>query len=199
MINIQMFGRFGLRNDTCSLGPRDFGGVKPKQVLQVLLLGRGQPVSKDRIADLLWGEDLPRNVSATLETYVSVLRRSLLKLSPAAASLICTEAGGYGLRVTRYSLDLDSFDERMNEARSAAPPEAARLTDAALRLMVGEVLADEPYALFAQEPRELYTERQTEALLFGARLAIARRDYLHAVTLSKRATQIAPLSEPWAP
>lgn len=195
MIHIRMFGRFGLRDDTGSLGPRDFGGVKPKQVLQVLLLGRGQPVSKDRIADLLWGEDLPRNVSATLETYVSVLRRSLLKLSPAAASLICTEAGGYGLRSSRYTLDLDSFDELMDEARSAEPAEAARLTDAALRLVDGEVLADEPYALFAQEPREVYKERHIDALLFGARLAIARGDYRHAVTLSETASKMAPLSE----
>src|SRR5436309_14002506 len=41
------------------LGPRDFGGVKPKQVLEILLTERGRPVSKDRMADLLWGESLP--------------------------------------------------------------------------------------------------------------------------------------------
>ena len=195
MIEFQMFGRFAVRDGTCSLGPKDFGGVKPKQVLQVLLLGRGQPQSKDRIADLLWGEDLPRNISATLETYVSVLRRSLTKLAPAAGSLIVTEVGGYRLDPSRYSLDLDRFDNLMARARAAEPAEAAHLTEEALALVVGEVLADEPYAHFAQEPRDLYIERHCEALLHGASLAMIRADYLHAATLAKRATDVSPLSE----
>lgn len=195
MIEFQMFGRFAVRDGTRSLGPKDFGGVKPKQVLQVLLLGRGQPQSKDRIADLLWGEDLPRNISATLETYVSVLRRSLTKLAPPAGSLIVTEVGGYRLDPSRYSLDLDRFDDLMARARGVAPAEAARLTDEALTLVAGEVLADEPYALFAQEPRDLYIERHCEALLHGARLAMLQGDHLRAATLARRATEVSPLSE----
>jgi DNA-binding SARP family transcriptional activator len=42
-----------------------------------LLVERDRPVPKDRIADLLWGDRQPRRVAATIETYVSVLRRRL--------------------------------------------------------------------------------------------------------------------------
>ena len=76
-ISIRLFGQLSFEDGEQVLGPRDFGGVKPKQLLELLLCGHGAPVSKDRLADGLWGERLPQNVEATLETYVSVLRRSL--------------------------------------------------------------------------------------------------------------------------
>jgi hypothetical protein len=41
------------------LGPRDLGGPKAKQVLELLLVARGHNVTKDRLADQLWGEALP--------------------------------------------------------------------------------------------------------------------------------------------
>ena len=76
-IAIRLFGQIMLDDGARLLGPRDFGGVKPKQLFEMLLCEHGTPVSKDRLAEGLWGERLPRNVEATLETYVSVLRRSL--------------------------------------------------------------------------------------------------------------------------
>jgi SARP family transcriptional regulator, regulator of embCAB operon len=53
---IRMFGPLGLeREDGTRLGPRDLGGIKPKQILEILLCGRGRIVPKERIAELLWG------------------------------------------------------------------------------------------------------------------------------------------------
>ena len=50
---MRMFGPLQLQAGGTRLGPRDLGGVKPKQLLEVLLLERGRPVPKDRIAELL--------------------------------------------------------------------------------------------------------------------------------------------------
>src|SRR5882757_324230 len=97
MIDIQIFGPLAVGAGGRWIGPRDFGGVKPKQVLEILLAARRQPVPKDRLADLLWGEKLPRHVSGALETYVSVLRSRLSALDPGAASLVVTEPGAYRL------------------------------------------------------------------------------------------------------
>src|SRR3712207_8814709 len=47
------------------------------QLLEVLVLERGHAVSKEALADALWGEQVPPNYPATLETYVSVLRQAL--------------------------------------------------------------------------------------------------------------------------
>jgi hypothetical protein len=44
------------------LGPRDFGGVKPKQLLEALLIQRGRPLTKDQLAEMIWGDSPPRRV-----------------------------------------------------------------------------------------------------------------------------------------
>ena len=99
------------------LGPRDFGGAKPKQIFEILVLGRGRPVSKDRLAELLWGDDPPRNVAATLETYVSVLRR---QLGEEARDRLTTEPGGYCLGTSgEWSVDTDELDALLSEADAA--------------------------------------------------------------------------------
>ena len=44
------------------------GGVKPRQVLEILALSAGSPVSKDLLADLLWAGHPPRSHLGTLES-----------------------------------------------------------------------------------------------------------------------------------
>jgi SARP family transcriptional regulator, regulator of embCAB operon len=90
-----MLGSFEVRVDGSRFGPRDLGGVKPKQLLEVLVLERGRLVPKDRIAELLWGEAPPQRVAATIETYVSVLRRRLGMGLGQGGRVILTEPGGY--------------------------------------------------------------------------------------------------------
>src|SRR3954452_7806874 len=122
-ISIRLFGRLSVEHGEQVLGPRDFGGVKPKQLLELLLLGHGLPVSKDRLADGLWGERLPRNVEATLETYVSVLRRSL---GEQGRELVVTEPRAYRLSLDLVSLDVIEFDALLDRAAAAANTRAAR-------------------------------------------------------------------------
>lgn len=74
---VRLFGQLKIKWDDRRLGPRDLGGVKPKQVLEILLAARDHPVPKDRLADQLWGDAQPKDPSAAIETYVSVLRRRL--------------------------------------------------------------------------------------------------------------------------
>ena len=83
------------------LSARDFPGIKPKQLLEILVMERGHSVSKSRLADLLWPSQLPRNYMATLETYVSVLRQALEPGVRARDSVIRTEHGGYRLDAGR--------------------------------------------------------------------------------------------------
>ena len=59
-------------------------GARQRLVLAMLLLGDGQLVSADRLADEVWGEALPKDPPAALRTLISRLRRSL---GPARPSL----------------------------------------------------------------------------------------------------------------
>jgi DNA-binding SARP family transcriptional activator len=74
---IRLFGALEIEDGERRLGPRDLGGSRPKQVLEILLAARGHHVPTERIAELLWSDDRPADVSASIQTFVSVLRRHL--------------------------------------------------------------------------------------------------------------------------
>ena len=52
-------------------------GAKPRAVLAVLLLHANRPVSAERLALALWGEDAPATATKTVQVHVSRLRRAL--------------------------------------------------------------------------------------------------------------------------
>src|SRR5918996_1730228 len=137
---VQLFGPISVTVGDTRLGPRDFGGVKPKQIFEVLLAARGRSVSKDRLADLLWGESLPRNVSGTLETYVSVLRRRIEPNKGRGASILVTEPGAYRLDTDLASIDIDEFDDLVQRAARTDGGNGRRLLEQALMLVRGDVL-----------------------------------------------------------
>ena len=53
------------------------GGRQQRFVLALLALETGHAVSLDRIADALWGDDLPPSYVTTIQTYVFRLREVL--------------------------------------------------------------------------------------------------------------------------
>src|SRR5215468_6717422 len=76
-VEARLFGPVEVGAGPHRLGPGDFGGIKAKQVVELLLAARGHGVPKDRLVDRLWGEDPPRHPLAALENHVSTLRRHL--------------------------------------------------------------------------------------------------------------------------
>jgi len=191
----ELFGPLALTVDGRRLGPRDLGGLKPKQLFEALLLARGRGVSKARLADLLWGESLPRDAAATLENYVSVLRR---RLAPdgGGRTLIVTDPGGYRVPHERVELDIDRFDELIERAERSPAGEARRLWAAAVALADrGELLEDEPYADWAEEHRRTYAARLLGILLDGADAALAERDFRPALEWAERAISLDRFGE----
>lgn len=177
-VTISMFGTLAVAAGGARLGPRDFGGVKPKQVLEILLAARGRPVPKDRLAEYLWSDSLPQNVSATLETYVSVLRRRISCDRSLSHRLIVTQPEAYRFASEQAWIDLDEFDRLTGGARGSKEIARSDL-ERALTLARGELLEDEPYAEWMFELRDLYRERVVQTLLAAAGAALAERD-LHA-------------------
>jgi DNA-binding SARP family transcriptional activator len=173
-----MFGTIAVAAGGARLGPRDFGGVKPKQVLEILLAARGHPVPKDRLAEYLWSDSLPRNVSATLETYVSVLRRRISCDRSLSRRLIVTQPEAYRFASEQAWIDLDEFDRLTGGSRGRQEIARSDL-ERALTLARGDLLEDEPYAEWMLELRDHYRERVVQTLLAASGAALAERD-LHA-------------------
>lgn len=193
---IRLFGPLSVTIGERRLGPRDFDGVKPKQLLEILLIGRGNPVPKDRLAELLWGDDLPQNVSASVETYVSVLRRSLDPVGDVGRRLILTQREAYSVDLSRIDLDLDEFNHNLEQAESSSGKERQRYLERALTLAKEELLADEPYAEWAVRLRDHYEQRVGEAAVEAARTAAESSEWKSAHRLAERAISVDPWNEP---
>jgi DNA-binding SARP family transcriptional activator len=165
-MEFSMFGPLQVRDGDRILGPRDLGGVKPRQVLEMLLLARGHLVSTDVIATALWAEgDEPRNVTATLNTYVCVLRHSVFVDQARARRVIATGAGAYRLALDEVSVDLDRFDDLVLRAERAPRRERLELLTTAVGLASGTVLEHARYDEWVQEDRAIYEDRVTRAHL----------------------------------
>jgi Transcriptional regulatory protein, C terminal len=95
-IDVRVLGPFEV-----STGGRriDISSGRLRVLLAVLAMSAGQSVSVERLADAMWGEDLPENVRRTIQTYVTRLRQTL------GAEAIETDAGGYLLRARPDDVD----------------------------------------------------------------------------------------------
>ena len=169
------------------LGVHDFGGRKPKQLLEILLCERGHGVAKDRIADLLWGDALPRNPAATVETHISLLRRRLTS-SGADRRTLVTESDAYRIADDMVDVDLDRFDTLIRRGGRTGLRQA-------LSLVRGDVLEDEPYGPWALRLRETYRERRVNAMLDVAEDALASGDHLEALKQAEAAVSVEPTRE----
>jgi DNA-binding SARP family transcriptional activator len=194
-VAVRLFGPIEVAAGGRRLGPRDLGGPKAKQVLELLLVARGHSVTKDRLADQLWGDALPKRAFAALENHVSVLRRHLSGVGR-CRDLVVTETGGYRLAAERVDLDLDRFDERITAAGKAGTRMARELLSEAVRTAArGEVLEDEPYAEWAEELRRTYRARLLGVHLDAAESALAERDTTSAIDHAQAAVAIDPYAE----
>jgi predicted ATPase/DNA-binding SARP family transcriptional activator len=111
------------------------GGPKQRAVLAMLALEAGRAVSANRLAEGLWGEDLPATAAKMVQQLVSHLRQVLA----GSGAEIVTRGRGYELRVDGAEIDVSRFERLVEERR---PREA-------LSLWRGEPLADvagEPFA-----------------------------------------------------
>jgi DNA-binding SARP family transcriptional activator len=195
LLDVRLFGPLAVEGEARSLGPRDLGGVRPKQVFEILLAARGHRVSTDRLADLLWRDRPPQDPAGSLQTFVSVLRRHLMPDRGAARMLVVTETEAYRCEHELIDLDLDRFDALLERSSREPTVEARRSLERALTLVRGEVLEDEPYADWAEELRGTYRGRMLGARLEAADAALALLDYAGALAHAEEAVALDRLSE----
>src|SRR5919106_1988355 len=126
----------------------ELGGPKQRAVLAALVLESNRVVPLYRLLDQLWGEEPPPRATATLQAYVSNLRRILEpeRRPRAPASVLVTQAPGYLLRVDPGRVDFLVFKALATKGRqllTEGKPLAARdaFTES-LALWRGPALAD---------------------------------------------------------
>ena len=128
--------------------PIAIGGPQQRALLALLLLSANRVVPVERLIAALWGDKLPADARALLQSCVARLRRVLSAGDPAGQSLV-TRAPGYLIRVGPGELDLDRFEELTAAAHrltatgttESLSQASERLTEA-LALWRGPALSD---------------------------------------------------------
>ena len=167
-VDFRVLGSVGIVDGTALL---PLGGGMPRRLLAVLLAYRNSVVSTDRLCDVLW-DDAPDSAAATLQSYVSRLRR-FVELDGGAT--LVNRAPGYVLEVADTAVDAGRFEIGLAEGRDllAGDPVAAldRL-DAALAEWRGDAFAEfaetewiRPEAVRLEELRLVASEVRIDAQL----------------------------------
>lgn len=193
-LNVQLFGNLTIRRGSVVLHTHQLGGPKPRQILEILLVHVGFPVSKDRLIELLWGANPPVEALPTLESYVSVLRRHL---QPGAGRFgpLQTTTGGYVIDRDLVDVDLDRFDDLLQRAQKASPALAYPLLLRALDLAAAPLLGDELVPAWASEARDLHASRLTAARVLASETAAALHRIDDSVDFANLAIADDPLNE----
>src|SRR3954462_2990044 len=89
-------------------------GVKRRALLAVLALHANQPVSMERLALALWGEEAPVGAVKAVQVQVSRLRKAL-----GGTEGLETVAAGYRLSLEPGELDLECFEDELAAGREA--------------------------------------------------------------------------------
>ena len=169
---------------------RSLGSRKGRTLLKLLALGRGTPVSVDRIADVLWGDDQPARPNDQVGVLVSRLRGVL------GAERIARTEAGYLLHADW--LDVDELarlgtvaaealsDGRVGLARAAA--------DAALTLARGPLLPDDD-GEWVEIERAAGRAAVTRVRRLAVDAAVAAGDHSGAAALGEQVLADDPYDE----
>ncbi len=162
--------------------PVVLGRPKQRAVLAILLLNAGRVVSLDRLVEELWGRHAPPQALASVQAYVSHLRRLLepQRRPGAPATVIVNQAPGYRLVLRHDELDADRFQTLGQQGHvllhKGEATRAAEMLSDALRQWRGPVLADFADAPFVQAERTRLADLRLTVLedRLSADLAIGR-------------------------
>lgn len=139
------------------------GGNKLRAVLAVLLLHANEPVSAERLALALWGDDATDTATKTVRVHISRLRRALGR-----DDAITTTAAGYCLHVQPDELDAALFERLVDDGRRALaggqPHLAATVLREALAMWRGPALAEVAFEPFARVEVDRLEEERLAAL-----------------------------------
>lgn len=194
-LEIRLLGRFAVLREGVEIPPNAFVGRQTRALLRVLISQRGSFLSKDALADALWGGPLPADPSGNLEVLVSRARRAL-----GDASLILTGPRGYAFaRDDRCRVDIEVVRDAVAEGRSQLAVGAMEAALEAFKSAVdswgGEPLPEDVYAGWADQVRAQTQRLHLEALEGAAEAALALSKPTEAVQMSEMALVREPLRE----
>ena len=186
-VRVRILGPLGVDGlDASALGSR-----KQRSLLRALALGRGAPVSVDRLVECLWPGRLPARPADQVGVLVSRLRAVL------GSTRVTRSDSGYALvadwiDVVALEQLAAEAERRLSEDQPAAAAVAAR---AGLALVGGPLLSDEPDAPWADEARVMVDRVLARLRSVAAEASLATGDPFAAAAAAQAALDHDPYDE----
>ena len=147
-MDIRLLGPVEARLDGHSFAPT---AGKQRQVLALLAMHPGELVTTSAMIEELWGREVPRTATGTIQTYVLKLRKSLTDDAAFPGDprdVLVTRPGGYTLDIPAHLVDVHRYREMAAEGEHELTEgnyeTASRLLGAALAHWRGPALIDLP-------------------------------------------------------
>lgn len=159
--------------------PLEITAPKQRTVLASLLVSANQVVSFDRLIDHLWGNEAPPRATATLQVYISSLRRAFEpdRTPRSPGRVLLSKPPGYVLAVDPARFDATLLAEGVSAARghlvAGDPAAARRRLGAAMALWRGPAYADFAHEPFAQAEAARLEMLRVVAIELGAEADLA--------------------------
>ncbi|WP_432956034.1 AfsR/SARP family transcriptional regulator [Micromonospora haikouensis] len=194
---------------TTAGGAQALGGPAPRLLIQRLIVANGRMVTIGELVEDVWPDDPPESAVATIQTYVSRLRKVFEPGNSSRASwqILVRQGPGYALRLPAGAVDADRFvtlaREGADHLAAGAAGTALAALDQALALWRGPAYADcaeqpfaRPEAHRLDELRVTATENRLAALLDlgDHQSAAALEAYTEAYPLRERGWELLALA-----
>ena len=178
----------------------ELGSRLQRAVLALLLTERGRAVSVDRMIDQLWQGEAPPRAIASLQSYISNLRRLLEPGRPqrSPSTILISTPPGYAIRLPAEAVDAWEFERCLGTARDAAdhdPQAARRYLEAGLALFRGEAYAEFADEEWASPEASRLAELRAQARELWAQVALRTGPPAQVVPAASELTQEYPLRE----
>ncbi len=149
---------------------------KARELLAFLLAHGGAPVLRETVAEALWPEGDPDQVSHQLSNAAYYLRRTLASGAAEVDNRVLVTANQrYHLKSGLFRVDIDAFDAHVARAEKLQGYEALVEYERALAIYAGDFMGDEAFE-WAEVYRRDYQKRFVTAAHRAARLAFDSRD-----------------------
>ena len=170
-LKIKLFGEFEVRRGEDLIESREWDRQKTRSLLKLLLTRPGRALSRDEILEALWPNLAPQAAEQSLRVTVSLLRKALepdLERGSDSRYILRRRPGYLFYRDSNCDVDAWKFEELKNKAEAAQADgqldRAISSYRAALELVRGDFLAEDPYEDWAIEARQEWRERHLGVL-----------------------------------
>lgn len=201
-LKVKLFGEFQVWRGDASIGPKEWGGQKPRSLLKLLLTRPGRAFPRDEILDALWPGVPAESAERSLRVTVSLLRRALepeLRRGSDSRYILSKRPGYLFDRGSSCDFEVWQFEEHQKRAEAAW--KAGKLEEtigecrAALNLTQGEFLAEDPYEDWAMEARQEWRENQLFVFSLLSECLAQKGRYTEAIEACEDALAIEKYSE----